>query len=1024
MNTYKIYIDNKEYTNATIPFSYGEFLDKELDHATIELTRIPKEHFNPTTPVRIEITSKSVGKDGTEYVQEKTLDYIISSDRFQEMPVGSGYFRHNLTLIEPTKLLEGIPVETLCFTNAGIDEYYVIPFSITTTLQEVNGVFFNNKNVIKKIKKLFYDKKITYPVPTDKIFNFPSANELMQALYDGFSASKPQFTSCEYKIFETGTNKEIKKVEGLDDQVIYTPNKDNDIFINLTCYNDFFPVGLNIYIEPFSTIEFYGTHPLVPWTIKSVIERVLDLEKPILYVNQSVFKPLKERRFKLEENPNIDFNALSPEFTFTRMSLREVLQMIGSYIHAEPRLKRGETGEFDTIAFDSLDTQEKATYFNTYEKIYKDLSTYPYENFQGIHSIEQACTALDSYMQNLVSHLNGENSAIGQPYDGGYQSLRMENSSLRFEDNDSVFFPTAYPIQQIHKFTVFVDGEAIDITPTIYDERTYNTQLSTYANTIGNSKSYALYYTQGGKGIRGFFFLNERITGNIFNKYAISKIIQSYTNYVSNPETMQDVLNLGFELIYTPIYSARISHSKSYIGDWLNYPRILNYSQGANSVEMEYFGENIKGAVERLGTLEKTYTFTCYNLDTIPKPGQMWDNEYCISTVSVEVGSEKFKVTCGLSKHFNRISEYISLPSYKRLYEVSEVMTQERETIYKDYLVITQDDKMLNYNSSKDCFANHRITMNCIMRTFSQKNDFLNCAKISSVNAQLFTKKLDPLTIVTLPVIASASGNVMEFTWQYKDNFSAGQKVVKANVGGKDNNYGQDVQYSDYYGRGYFEQFALVGNEPAQESIESFAKLPAYTGTGTYGVVGVPASHYLLTRKDSREALKRTYAMEFVTDESSFVIGSAIASYCPLVVGFKEPVKLYLLRNRINKFSKKVDLSESNVICSFDMPAISKANDSNGLQYLSCKGVDLFEKDFASNYPGERPRAWAYVTSKRNGEKTIYSDEDGIEITMENTLGGELLFGKNGGFTFNGVVGNFHIIPTHDVYDYLKEKNN
>ena len=1033
MNTYKIFIDNQEYTNATIPFSYGEFLDKELDHATIELTRIPKEHFNPTTPVRIEITSKSVGKDGTEYTQEKTLDYIISKDIYQEKPVGSGLYKHNLTLIEPTKLLEGIPVETLCFTNPGNPTFTGLPFRLFQLYSSGATVSLES---FKELQELFFTYGFKAPMQKGQTLTFPTAEEILTKYYNKFESTEiPSYISLvEYALYNNDANNDNEDETAVKGELLdfttdlngvfsYKVDETNKIFLEISTNStnpNYKSVKLQIVFLPFMGQATLKKYPLVPWTIKSVIERVLDLEKPLIYDGQEY---VKNRHFKLEENPNIDFNALAPEFTFTRMSLREVLQMIGSYIHAEPRLKRGETGEFDTIAFDTLNTGERATYFNTYEKIYKDLSTYPYEDYSGTYGIEQACTALDSYMQNLVSRLNGENSSIGQPYDGGFQSLRTETSSVRFTDSGEVFFPTSYPIQQIHSFKVILPSkEVFDITNCLYEKKVYDSQLSSYSYVYGASKSYALYYNQNNVGIYGFWYKNEDLHDNLLegNKgtvnFAITNIILTHSGLTHIVSTMDNILNLGFEFIYTPIYSARISHSKSYIGDWLNYPRILNYSQGANSVEIEYFGENIKGAVERLGTLEKTYTFTCYNLETIPKPGQMWDSEYCISTVSVEVGSEKFKVTCGLSKHFNKISEYISLPSYKRLYEVSEVMTQERETIYKDYLVITQNKKAYTYEPKKDCLANNVAILSSIESTITQETpQIANVQKISSVDARLFTAKGDALNAVLLPVISSASGNVMEFTWQYKDNFSAGQKIVKATVDVSENHYGQDVQYSDYYGRGYFEQFALVGKGYQEQ--EDFAQLPSIEYVQQNGVINFPEGHYLLTRKDSREALKRTYAMEFVTDESTFVIGSAIASYNPLVTSFKQGygAKLYVLKKPINKFSKKVDISKENILAEYELDEHRfSLVEENNKTYLKCLGKQYNE----SKGNGQ---AWAIVTPKRNADTTTYEDEKGNVVEITGILGGELLIGCNVFVSKGEKIGEFAVVPTHDVYDYLKE---
>ena len=1015
MNHCQVFIDGVEYQNATLPFKYGNFLDKQLDHAIVQLTRVNKQYFEPTTPVKVEITDKNG--------DIKTLYYIISNDNFHETPVGSGYYRHDLTLIEPTKILEGIPVETLCFTNAnGTKKELIIPYRAESKKFSITGStepeLITDKETINKINNLLKKYNLILPFSVGETLTFPTISEILNV----FGVEKGNAKNTYLIEFEKDGEKQKIEIDDTINKNVVNQNISIAVgeknLISMHTVSDYTNEGafiFNLYFSPFVGVKFYTTHPLVPWTIESVINRVLELEIPLIYDN-STGDFVKKKRFKLGETSKDLSKILAPEFTFTRQSLREVLQTIGSYIHAEPRLAYNEeTNEFDTITYDFYGEQSYAEYYDVIEKRIKRLSEYNYEDLSGKYGIEQACTALDSYMDNLVNRLNGDNSAIGQPYDGGYQSLRTENSNVRFTDTGEVYFPTAYPIHQIHKFTVYVDGEAIDITPVLYDERIYNAQLSSYNDILGSSKSYALYYKQGGKGIYGFFFLNnELLFDNAFNNYAISKILSAYSNGRVSITDLKEVLNLGFELVYTPIYSARISHSKSYIGDWVKYPRILNYSQGANSVELESFGENIKGAVERLGTLEKSYTFTCFNLSTIPTPGELWDDEYCISTVSVEAGLEKFKVTCGLSKHFNRISEYISVSSYKRLYEVSEVMTQERERMYKDYMVITQAYPT-GYTVSKDCLNNTMVFAAGMLSTFVQKSDTENVEKISSVNARLYTKQLNALNAVTLPVIASASGNVMEFTWQYQDNYSAGQKLITIDNNGTDNYYGQEVEYSDYYGRGYYERFALVGKEIEQEE---FASLPQLQSNRQYSIIECPQNCYMLTRKDSRETLKRTYAVEFVTDENNIVIGSALSSYCPFITGFKtnNPVKLYVLRSRLNKLSKTVDLSENNVIKVYEIGAEIKVNEiGDGVYCLIGLG---------KNYNlAETAKSWAFVTPKQDGKTTTYSDEDGNSVTLTEQYGGELLLGCNTEIKDGDNVGKFAMIPTHDIYDYLKQKN-
>ena len=140
MNTFRVKIDGKEYTSV-FPLKYGQYLDEQLDYAIFEIIRTKEQYFTPTTPVEITITSEV---DGVKEVN--TLRYVVSSDNSRESPLGSGEYRHQITAIEPTKLLEGIPVETLCFTNAGGRFNYTEGIAEFIVEQQTAGTS-NNPNV-------------------------------------------------------------------------------------------------------------------------------------------------------------------------------------------------------------------------------------------------------------------------------------------------------------------------------------------------------------------------------------------------------------------------------------------------------------------------------------------------------------------------------------------------------------------------------------------------------------------------------------------------------------------------------------------------------------------------------------------------------------------------------------------------------------------------------------------------------------------------------------------------------------
>lgn len=1093
MNDFSVIINGHNYANAVFPFKYGDFLDEQLDFATLTLSRVSPEVYAPLTPVYITITS-----NGTNGVQSKEKTYLIAEDSAYETPNGSGFYRHELMLIEETKYLEGFMVESLCVTNAGGRNYVMIdPTQQNYADFTAISFLFSNDNKTP----LITGTQMSLPdiVPYENTSGIIDYTQTIKVFLTN------AFTSfVEKEIYSNTTTNHTGTVPGTIE--IYSG-------INILTYTytvSFTAGGRPTTFNYKSSFTIYGQpnyYPLKPWTIKEVINRALELTEPLIWdkaAKNYVVPPRFHFDYKTKQtttatetvqarisadNPlaptfykNVDFTEghiigakvtstppkvsatvaftgdsytvtgmainvgdyeigveliyadgeevelfeqNSPEFTFTRATLRELLQAIGGYIHAEPRLKG------DTIVFDRYGGQDLARYYDVIKQEITDLKEYNYSGKTVRYGIEQACTRIDSYVDNLVNQISATPATVGQPHNNGYQSVRTDSAYLRFEENDSTIFPTAYPILQIHKlYWVDASGSAVtknkyDITPYVFEKSIYDSQLSSYTDVYPSSKAYGIYYTQGQKNIGGFFFKAPDAVSPVFKEYAILNILRTVTG---NPNlTISDYTKLCFELEYIPVYSARVGHGKQYVGDWLKFPRTLAHNQSGNMVETQYYGENIKGTAERLGTIEKSYTFTAFNLNTIPEAGQLWDEDYYIATVSVEVNQDRFRCTVGLSKNFNRISQYIGANSYRRIFEVSERMVQERQSIYTDYLVIT--DKAAPVPAFRENFlCNNANFYDNLLSEFYGEAVSQICGKVSAVFIRGETKNgKETLPKIILPVISSAFGNVMEFSWEFKDNFSAGMRAVEVTSGNITGTFGQEVQYCDYYGRMYYENFELwsiFDNEVSYGAEMSYPLLEKYVADSehAYYVANTNTGYPLIKRKDSREALKENYAIEFVTDIKGVVVGSALASTNPLVNGLKPKEKaVFVILNRpINKFSRKINMSVGNIAAQYEIGKngfdISRDTyiDENrmGSVYLECTGT-------TATVAG---KSWAFMTPVYEGEPYTVEDEDGNVSTITPKYGGELLFGRNIDIKNGDNVGAFRIVGTHDVFDYLKQK--
>ena len=115
----EVYIDGVRYQNAAVyPFNFQDVLDETLDSATLTLDRVPQEVFEVLTEVQVVIKS-----NGSLGAQELSTDWLVSHDDSYESPVGSGLYRHDLSLIELTKYLEGFICDSITVTHPGGNVY-------------------------------------------------------------------------------------------------------------------------------------------------------------------------------------------------------------------------------------------------------------------------------------------------------------------------------------------------------------------------------------------------------------------------------------------------------------------------------------------------------------------------------------------------------------------------------------------------------------------------------------------------------------------------------------------------------------------------------------------------------------------------------------------------------------------------------------------------------------------------------------------------------------------------------------
>lgn len=958
--TFTVSINGKLYPKAVFPLKTADLLDEQLDEAYLTMVLCKEEHFDMLSRVQIDARTKNAYGQITS---EKSFNYVIANDRSVLTIKDKKLYKHEIYLIEETKLLEGLVGDSIVFTNALGNLYLENKIPVQYVVDFDNGI-----SATVKTPNYYTPEKV------GENYNFLSANQVFD-YEEGPYIGEYNFTTTIY-------------YEG--EQIFTTEDRD-DIFsvvLEQGTYKAEYQVRFSSSTgNRRATIHFdinaaSNRYPLKKWTITDVVQRTLDLIEPHLdgYPNRFTFNEEQAEEYK---------NVIAPEFAFTKENLRERLQQIGGFIHAEPRLRNG------VIYFDKYG-------MNDYADMYKT----PYTGKMVCQDINHYATNLDSSVDNLVSQLSWAKGVIMEPFAGGYRSVRTESMNVRITD-ENMLIQTIFPVYQVEKLTCayIKDGKltTCDITPYVFESVDYNSNLSSYDVTYPTSKAYAIYYTQGERNIRGLNFKVPDAISSALQKYAIINILEAASGENFDWFYNIDYPTLMFQITYIPIFSTRVTQTKQYIVG-MQHPFALPYNQGANMIETSYYGENMKGLIARLGNVEKTLTYMVYNLNRIPKAGQLFDDEYYISAVFTEFMPSYIKVQLTLSKDFNRLSQYINVPSYKRFYEVSERQAFRRETLYTDYLVIgneVEDDGQALIDDHFLEYIKHTLTQT------APEDSKITFAQTISVN-----KNNEMVgNVCVFPVLGTAMGTTMNFSFSAEDNYSAGPQSVEHNVkSGNDEVTGywqQYVPYCDYYGRIYYLELLFGQKFSPSNKLDAALGLPKLPG-GTYQGINIISTRQnsLLYRKDSREIMNFTYQASFVTNRKNIVIGSALAAMNPLIKGSDRdnPAGLFISPHRINKFDDFVDVSEMT------------QQDWTGAEDVTVDGTVMRLGQITASVEG---KAWAIVYSPNQEDTEItVEDEDGNVTTQKIPVGDRLLIACN----MDVYAGQLIILPSISiVHNIFKE---
>lgn len=991
MNTFKIsYLDGtcKDIPSAVFPLTSASLLDEKLDETYVTFYNSRKEIYTPSDLFRIQRYEDRIK------VSDEVL--TVANDEAIETPLGSGRYKHTVSLMEATKLLEGIVCQTLTFTN-DLGKVY------TNNAREAQiqaGEWdwsSGTRNMLNDAIRYGFSSDTLTPELVEETVQFLSALDMFKKIIGILRASGDSYYATDYMNFSFLNGTASYTISGATNSISntldYKINSVNNITVSYNINFNYEIPSINrmrdeAFVFSYTIFVVENRLPLLPYTITDVTNRCLELAEPlnvfqsprIKFDGVSYPNGLYGPREFAEGSQAEEYSKVyAPELAITQSNLREQLKRIGGYIHAEPRLiittdESNPPNLTYTVKYDKYGQQKEAD-------ISKGVRVYN----EGRQSINDYCTEVRSNVANLVNSLDYAQAVVTEPYGGGYKSLRGDITQ-RLDENNGIF-TTSEPVYNVIRVIAGIKDDAdnfiygpIDISAYVLERASYDL-LSSYAKEFPESRSLAMYYTQGQPNIEGLFFQTLTTSeGEPWTEYAIIRIIARELGVSENDvgQAFNDyggAESVAMQVSYIPIYANLISHSNKYVPG-KRFAQI--YSQSDNLVETTYFGENIKGTAARMGNPQQTLTYMFRSFSDVPKIGEVI-GDYSISAVNTSFLPTYTKATFELTKKFNRINEFVGIDSHKRVYEVSEREAYERHMLLKERVVLSRE----SVGYAGGFFVSADTVMNEIFKNHlpgdTQKR--INCVNLAGYSVKPNGSGGYELTRVgadtILPTVASSYGNAMTFTWSMKDNYSAGIALEYVNNIDIRGWWNQDVQVCDYYGRLEAFSFELRSSTEAQNS----NKLPQRTSFGTGGVeIQSPSPIYV--DKDSRERLSFTVEIEFVTADDDIIIGSAMAEKNPLINTLmeNEPI-VYLYAKPIDAFAKTLnDIPSDNPPIGYLREHYSYAN--GVITFKTLTTVDI--------HVGYTEAYWVIATLKRGVGSELYENKFGEQVKSNLFTGGDI----------------------------------
>lgn len=376
----------------------------------------------------------------------------------------------------------------------------------------------------------------------------------------------------------------------------------------------------------------------------------------------------------------------------------------------------------------------------------------------------------------------------------------------------------------------------------------------------------------------------------------------------------------------------------------------IPFSQQQPIVNNLTLGREMQSLANRTGCEIKQVVRTFTSISQYRKPGAFWrekdangnltGNVWRLTSTNLQIYSDSlFRCTETWSKNWSLRSENVPINREFRSWNIPADIVQ-RNLLWNDYCLVS--DKTLTVPDDAIISPSAVEQLVLALKSGTPSIVFQNECSLT----WFYTIKNTPQQTKQGAVLSCASfgfGNSLVFSSKTKDNLSAGMQRVPADDNDTDYQLCRNVYYCNSDGTLESMYIQIAGELASNDTQFSYA-YPEYSDNGTTAVNAPPSNDEKLFKdgmqfkvlKDPAEQLNFTYQLHLITDNPNLVIGSAWASYNPLVKRLSQgiSVKTWLLTSYLPAGAKVMTSAYGRMAPANDATVQILVGDYPGIEFV------------------------------------------------------------------------------------------